>query len=81
MHNGYIESFNGKFRDECLNEQWFETLQQARSIIAVWRQDFNEVRPYSSCGRMPPAKLAELHRQRAGDAAQFNSTTTEIEIN
>jgi hypothetical protein len=81
MQNGYIESFNGKFRDECLNEQWFETLQQARSAIAVWRQDYNEVRPHRSCGRMPPAKFAELHRQHAGDAAQASSTTTEIEIN
>jgi hypothetical protein len=49
MQNGYIESFNGKFRDECLNEQWFETLQQARSAIAAWRQDYNEVRPHRSC--------------------------------
>ena len=39
MQNGYIESFNGKFRDECLNEQWFETLHQARSAISTWRQD------------------------------------------
>lgn len=78
MQNGYIESFNGKFRDECLNEQWFETLQQARSAIAVWRQDYNEVRPHSSCGRMPPAKFAELHRQRAVDAARSSSTTTEV---
>ena len=78
MHNGYIESFNGKFRDECLNEQWFETLQQARSGITLWRQDYNEVRPHSSCERMPPAKFAELHRQRAGDAAQTSSTTIEI---
>ncbi|SDH84113.1 Transposase InsO and inactivated derivatives [Variovorax sp. OV700] len=43
MQNGYIESFNGKFRDECLNEQWFETLQQAWSAITLWRQDYNEV--------------------------------------
>ena len=68
MQNGYIESFNGKFRDECLNEQWFETLPQARNVIAVWRQDYNEVRPHSSCRRMPPAKFAALHRQRATDA-------------
>ena len=81
MQNGYIESFNGKFRDECLNEQWFETLQQARSAIRLWRQDYNEVRPHSSCQRMPPAKFAELHRQRAGDAARPTSTTAEIEIN
>ena len=78
MQNGYIESFNGKFRDECLNEQWFETLQQARSAITLWRQDYNEARPHSSCERMPPAKFAELHRQRAGDAARSHSTTTEI---
>jgi putative transposase len=77
MQNGYIESFNGKFRDECLNEQWFETLQQARTAIAAWRQDYNQVRPHSSCNRMPPASFAEQHRQRAGDAAR-SSTTTEI---
>jgi len=70
MQNGYIESFNGKFRDECLNEHWFETLPQARSAIAIWRQDFNEVRPHSSCRRMPPAKFAALHRQHADDAMQ-----------
>jgi putative transposase len=67
MQNGYIESFNGKFRDECLNEHWFETLAQARSAIAIWRQDFNEVRPHSSCRRMPPAQFAALHRQHAAD--------------
>lgn len=62
MQNGYIESFNGKFRDECLNEHWFETLQQARSTIATWRQDYNEVRPHSSLGRIPPAEFAHRHR-------------------
>jgi putative transposase len=61
--NAYIESFNGKFRDECLNEHWFETLAQARAEIAMWRRDYNEVRPHSSCNRMPPAKFAALHRQ------------------
>ena len=70
MQNGYIESFNGKFRDECLNEHWFETLSQARSVIAAWRQDYNEARPHSSCQRMPPAKFAALHRQHAADVKQ-----------
>ena len=70
MQNGYIESFNGKFRDECLNDQWFQTLQQARTAITEWRRDYNQVRPHSSIGRMPPARVAELHRQRAGGAAQ-----------
>ncbi|KOT11396.1 integrase core domain protein [Burkholderia mallei] len=40
--NAYIESFNGKFRDECLNEHWFTTLAHARAVIAAWRQDYNE---------------------------------------
>jgi putative transposase len=60
MQNGYIESFNGKFRDECLNEQWCETLHQAKSAITAWRKDYNEVRPHSSVGRIPPARFAEL---------------------
>lgn len=62
--NGYIESFNGKFRDECLNEHWFTSLPQSRDIIANWRRDYNEVRPHSSCGRIPPAKFAANHRQQ-----------------
>ena len=70
MQNGYIESFNGKFRDECLNEHWFETLAQARAVISAWRKDYNEVRPHSSCKRMPPAKFAALHRQNSADATQ-----------
>ena len=65
--NAYIESFNGKFRDECLNEQWFETLAQARQEIARWRRDYNEVRPHSAIGRIPPAQFAATHRQLAGD--------------
>jgi putative transposase len=79
MQNGYIESFNGKFRDECLNEQWFQTLVQARPVIAQWRKDYNEVRPHSSIGRVPPAKFAELQRQRAGVAAQALSTNNKID--
>jgi putative transposase len=79
MQNGYIESFNGKFRDECLNEQWFETLHQARSAIAAWRQDYNEVRPHSSIGRIPRKRFAGLRPRRAGDAAQCPSTTTQID--
>jgi putative transposase len=70
MQNGYIESFNGRFRDECLNEHWFETLHQARTMIAAWRQDYNEVRPHGSIGRIPPARFAEQHRRHAGDAAR-----------
>ena len=69
MQNGYIESFNGKFRDECLNEQWFETLTQAREEIALWRQDYNEIRPHSSLGRIPPAAFAQKHRSGTSAAS------------
>jgi len=60
--NAYIESFNGRFRDECLNENWFESLAQARETIAIWRQDYNEVRPHGTIGRIPPAAFAAKHR-------------------
>ena len=50
MQNSYIVGFNGKLREECLNEQWFETLPQARERIAEWRRNYNEVRPHSSLG-------------------------------
>ena len=78
MQNCYIESFNGKFCDECLNEQCFEKLPQARDVIADWRQDYDEVRPHSSCRRMQPAKFAALHRQYAADATQ--PTTNSINL-
>jgi putative transposase len=76
MQNGYIESFNGKFRDECLNEHWFETLGQARSAIALWRTDYNEVRPHSSNGRIPPAQYAQMHRQGQLMTSKTPTTTT-----
>lgn len=68
MQNGYVESFNGKFRDECLNEHWFSTLAQARAIVATWRRDYNENRPHSSIDYLTPAEYGALHRAR--DAAQ-----------
>ena len=71
MQNAYIESFNGKFRDECLNDHWFTTLPQARSTIAAWRIDYNEVRPHASCGRIPPAEFAALHRLRTAGQTAF----------
>lgn len=73
MQNGYIESINGKFRDECLNEHWFTTLAQARGVVADWRRNYNEVRPHSSCGRISPAQYAANHRaMNTDDAVPFN---------
>ena len=76
--NAYIESFNGTFRDECLDENWFESLEQARQAIAIWRTDYNEYRPHSSCGRIPPAQFAAKYRQLTGDALQNTKPDKEI---
>jgi putative transposase len=60
MENGHIESFNGRLRDECLNANWFESLDEARQVVEDWRVDYNEVRPHSSLGQLPPATYAAL---------------------
>ena len=62
--NAYIESFNGKFRDECLNEHWFHSLADARAVISAWRQDYNEARPHSMLGYQTPFEVAETLRQQ-----------------
>ena len=53
--NGYIESFNGKLRDELLNREVFNTLTEAKVLIKEWRQEYNHIRPHSSLGYLPPA--------------------------
>jgi len=53
--NAIVESFNGRFRDGCLNQQWFRDLADARRIIDDWREHYNMTRPHSSLGYMPPA--------------------------
>nr|WP_246385163.1 IS3 family transposase [Gluconacetobacter asukensis] len=55
--NSFIESFNGKFRAECLNTHWFMSLDDARAKMEAWRQDYNEVRPHSAIGNKPPISL------------------------
>ena len=57
--NAYIESFNGKFRDECLNEHWFISLAHARSVIEAWRIEYNTERPHSSLGNLTPDEFAQ----------------------
>ena len=60
QQNAFAESFIGRMRDECLNETLFGSLAQARSVPAEWRRDYNEVRPYSGLGNVPPAIYAKL---------------------
>jgi len=58
--NGYIESFNGKLRDELLNCEVFYTLTEAKTLIEQWRKEYNQVRPHSSLGYRPPAPEARM---------------------
>jgi len=58
--NGYIESFNGKLRDELLNQEVFTTLEEAKVLIEQWRREYNQVRPHSALGYRPPAPEAML---------------------
>lgn len=60
MENGFIESFNGRFRDECLNEQWFISLKDVREKIEAWREEYNSQRPHSSLGMRTPQEFLEL---------------------
>lgn len=62
--NAYIESFNGRFRDECLNEHWFTSLQHVKVVIESWRREYNEDRPKKSLGGLPPAIYAETLKRK-----------------
>lgn len=64
--NGYIESFNGKFRDECLNDNWFLNLPDARETIEAWRIDYNCERPHSSLGYLTPVEFAARREPAPG---------------
>ena len=57
--NAYIESFNSRFRQECLNQHWFMDIEDARCKIEVWRLDYNEIRPHSSIGNLTPVEFVE----------------------
>jgi putative transposase len=59
--NAFVESFNGKFRDECLNENRFLTLIEAQTIIEAWRRDFNDERPHTAHGKLTPSEFAAQH--------------------
>jgi putative transposase len=58
MQNGFVESFNGSFRDECLDETLFSSLAQARTDITEWKEDYSRNRPHSSLGNITPNEFA-----------------------
>jgi len=65
VENGFIESFNGRLRDECLNVEWFLSLEDARGKLARFREHYNRERPHSALADRTPAAFAELHRGKA----------------
>ncbi len=73
MQNGYVESFNGRMRDELLNESLFFGLDHARSAIAEWADDYNNFRPHSSLGYQTPADYAGIIAATGSNATQFGS--------
>ena len=66
MENGFIESFNGLLRDECLNVEWFSSLEDAREKLAKFREHYNHQRPHSALADRASAVFAELHRNEKG---------------
>ena len=64
MQNGFVESFNGKLRDECLNETLFEDLHHVRRILSVWRHDYNHIRPHSSLNGLSPYMALNKERNK-----------------
>lgn len=63
--NAYVESFNGRLGDECLNEHWFTSLDHAKRVIETWRRDYNEERPKKSLGGLTLARHAKRLAERA----------------
>lgn len=76
--NGYIESFNGKLRDELLNGEIFDTVLEARIIVERWRSEYNTIRPHSALGYLPPAPEAILPLQRNQLALKQEKTQIQV---
>jgi putative transposase len=70
--NAYIESFNGRLRDECLNSNLFFSIEDARQKLEKWRVDYNTVRPHSSLGDRSPRELLEGQRMGVSEASTLN---------
>lgn len=76
--NGYIESFNGKLRDELLNREVFDTLLEAKVLVERWRREYNHIRPHSSLGYRPPAPEAVLPVDGEVDPLVFGSASLHL---
>ena len=66
QQNAFVESFFGRLRDECLNETLFSSLDEARAVLADWRNDYNQVRPHSALANRTPEEFRDHHQALAG---------------
>ena len=73
VQNAFIETFNGKFRDECLNEHWLLTLQEAQIVIEAWRREYNDERTHSTIGDMTPMEFIQHYQDRSQAARESTS--------
>ena len=73
VQNAFIESFNGKFRDECLNEHQFFTLQEAQVVIEAWRREYNQKRKHSTIGDVSPMEFIQHHQDQSQVAQESTS--------
>ena len=75
--HAFIESFNGRLRQECLNQNWFTSLDDARQIVETWREDYNELRPHSSLDHRTPSEFVVRWQQiRAAQKAEILTLET-----
>ncbi len=71
VENAFIESFNGKLRDECLNVHWFKDLWEAQFLIEKWRREYNEMRPHSSLGNLTPTEYVAQLQETSAESEDF----------
>ena len=76
QQNAFVESFNGRLRDECLNETLFSSLTEARAVLATWRADYNRVRPHSSLANRTPEEFRRHHIALASNKMAGQSFNT-----
>ena len=74
--NAYVESFNGKLRDECLNENWFTSLADAREKIETWRREYNTIRPHSSLNDLTPEEFVKVEGRAFGPPGTTRALST-----
>lgn len=70
--NAWVESFNGRMRDECLNQHWFANIPHARRVIEDWRKEYNDARPHSALGYLTPSEFARQWREEQGRKASVS---------